>query len=342
MSKKVLITGSAGYIGNALVNYLSKARPDLELVLVDNHSRMKWVSECGGCSLTEYLTHMPQIIDLVNYLEVKRLIAESKPDVIIHLASQPSAPYSERNFPSRLWTQTHNLTMLSNILCAVKDANIDPNLIVTTTTGIPGAPNAPIFEDHMPNLAGSSYHVSRGFDSGNLQLAARQWRFRILELRTAIVYGTRCEGQEAITRFDWDFYFGTVINRFALSAKMGEPITIYGKGEQKKPYISLLDICRSLESSIDLKLDQGHEIMNQFTECLSIVEIAGYFRCEVRHIPNPRVENEEHQMDIRNDKFLRLLGNDIRQIPFEISPLLDTIDISLLPKNWKDVYAGKI
>jgi len=69
------------------------------------------------------------------------------------------------------------------------------------------------------------------------------------EVRTAIVYGTETEetrDHESPTRFDFDYYFGTVVNRFCAQAVAGYPITVYGKGEQRKPMVSLEDTVESL------------------------------------------------------------------------------------------------
>jgi len=68
------------------------------------------------------------------------------------------------------------------------------------------------------------------------------------EVRTAIVYGTETpetRAHDSPTRFDFDYYFGTVVNRFCAQAVAGYPITVYGKGEQRKPMVSLEDTVES-------------------------------------------------------------------------------------------------
>ncbi len=205
MDRKVLITGSRGYIGTALIESMEGL--PLDLKLVDDFSREEYVEEIGGASLTpDEMRPVNYNVNLANTLTARSIIKNERPDTIIHLASQPSGPYSEIDHAHRIDTQVENLKMLINILTAVKDYNVDAEIIVTTTTGIPGAPDGPITESPMANLAGSTYHVSRGFDSANLNLAARQWGFKILEFRTSIVYGTRVDRLATpITRLDWDF-----------------------------------------------------------------------------------------------------------------------------------------
>ena len=251
---KVLVTGAQGYIGLPLSKKLRDEGHDV--YLIDNMNRENWVFEVGGASLTQldYLA-MNANIDLTDFHAVREVLEDFQPDVIMHLASQPSGPFSELSSEHRVETQVCNLAMLMNLLCASHDLKLSPKFIVSTTTGVPGAPDQPIVEGHTPNMAGSTYHVSRGFDSANLQLAAKQWKFRILE------FGTRLEGSvKADTRFDWDFCFGTLVHRLCLMKRMGMRGRIYGKGLQRKPFISLRDCVRSFVNAVDYEVN-GHVII---------------------------------------------------------------------------------
>lgn len=335
---RVMVTGANGYIGNALLHALSTTKH--EVLGLDTYWRKVWVKECGGESLTHYEEKPFLFCNVADLNGLANALAYFKPDVIIHLASQPSGPYSEIDIKHRVDTQTNNLTMLMNLLHLPQVLNFKPKYIVTTTTGVPGAPGEPIVESHMANLAGSSYHASRGFDSANINLACRQLGLNILEMRTAIVYGTRIDGvDEAVTRFDWDFYFGTAIHRFLLNRLTNKDITIYGKGEQMKPVISLRDTVRSILNAIE-EPTLGHQIVNQTTQCLSVLDMAQAVGGNVTHIPNPRVEKEEYKMDIRNDKFLKLLNATPSTINSEIMQMKSDLDLNLLPKEYLKAYDG--
>ena len=338
---KILVTGANGYIGNPLSLQLLNDNIH-DCLLVDSGMRDKWVKEVGGCSLTEYPQAKFLYCNIANSQECLNVLQYFQPDVIIHLASQPSGPYSEISLAHRTYTQTNNLQMLLNLLTGSHELGLNPKFIVTTTTGIPGAPGDPIIEGQTPNLAGSAYHASRGFDTANLALAVKQWKFRVLELRTSIVYGIHTDLiDEPVTRFDWDFFFGTAVHRFCLMRRMNKPITIYGKGLQKKPFISLRDMIESLINAIDYEVS-GHEIMNQTTGAISIVDVAKEIGGAVEHIPNPRVENEEHQMIIHNSKFLKLLKDNHSPISYEAKLILKHINPGLLPSYWEQIYAGKL
>ena len=195
-------------------------------------------------------------MDLINTKHVYKLFKKYKPDIVLHLASQPSAPYSQINIGHCNYTQHNNTQMMRNLCWAIKDHSLKSHLVVTTTTGLYGAPDFDIPEGNIkinkmelpyPSMSGSWYHMSRAFDSSNLWLASKQFNYPISEFRTSIVCGSSTKETRVrpafATRFDDDYYFGVVVNRFVSMAMKKEPITIYGKGLQGKPMISLEDTC---------------------------------------------------------------------------------------------------
>ncbi|MDY6779138.1 MAG: hypothetical protein SV760_01030, partial [Halobacteria archaeon] len=130
------------------------------------------------------------------------------------------------------------------------------------------------------------------------------------------------------TRFDFDYYFGTVVNRFCAQAVAGYPLTVYGKGEQRKPMVSLEDTVESLVrvvekghgGGVSVAADGGYEVYNQVTRPVAIVELAETIAevgdefgldADVEHFENPREEDEEHKMEIENDRFMDLVFSPI-------------------------------
>ncbi|KKK81647.1 hypothetical protein LCGC14_2811360, partial [marine sediment metagenome] len=268
--------------------------------------------------------------DLTDRDFVNEILAIHRPDVIIHLASQPSMPYSQINGERALYTQVTNISMLINLLWGAKENGLFPKFITTTTTGIPGQHYAVIEEAQTLNCAGSWYHVSRGFDSANLRLAGLQFGFTCVEFRTSIVYGLQTELLRKLgiaTRFDTDYYFGTAFNRFIKMGMEGKPLTVYGKGLQTKPFISLEDTVHSLVNSIDYIFPAGHTILNQTTSSIAIVDLANMIATmtsgQVKHIDNPRKENEEFMMEFKNEKFLDVLAKEPTDMKSEVKKMVD-------------------
>ena len=103
-----------------------------------------------------------------------------------------------------------------------------------------------------------------------------------------------------------------VVNRFIAMAISGLPLTIYGKGQQEKPFVSLYDCVSSLANSINF--DKKIDVVNQYSTINSIKDVGNYIiknnlikNSKLTHIKNPRVENETHRMKMHNSNFLKIL-----------------------------------
>jgi len=89
-----------------------------------------------------------------------------------------------------------------------------------------------------------------------------------------------------------------------VQAVAGIPLTVYGKGNQVRGYLNLLDTLQCVELAMDNPADQGElRILNQFTETFSVNALAEQVQrvgnqmdlnVEVKSIENPRKEAEDH------------------------------------------------
>jgi nucleoside-diphosphate-sugar epimerase len=332
---------------------------------VDNGARRGWVDDGGSVSAVpidepeERFDAEPNLSfvrgDLSDRGFVKKLVDVHEPDTVLHTAAQPSAPYSGINGERALYTQRNNVSMSVNLLWALHEAGLDDtHFVETTTTGVYGAPEFPIPEGGFeverkggaddvpfPNMAGSWYHVTKSFDAANMRLASNDWGMKTTDVRTAIVYGTETpETRETglHTRFDFDYYFGTVVNRFCAQAVAGYPLTVYGKGEQRKPMVSLEDAVESLVRVVEEGhgggVGDGFEVYNQVTRPVAIVDLAHTISdvgdefgldADVEHFENPREEDEEHKMEMENDAFLELVGGQRKTLEEGVRQILDTL-----------------
>ncbi len=356
----VIVTGGDGYLGWPTALRIAN-RTDDRVIAVDDGGRREWVERVGSTSAVpipepeERTAAAREVHDLGNlsYLEgdlvekefVDELLAVHEPDVVVHTAAQPSAPYSQIDGERANFTQHNNLQTTRNLLFGLEEQGLtDTHFVETTTTGQYGAPEFPIPEggavmEHggerdevpFPALGGSWYHMSKSHDAGNLRLAHDQFGIPVSDVRTSIVYGTETEETRADdrlkTRFDFDYYFGTVAHRFCAQAVAGYPVTVYGKGEQRKPFVALEDAVEGLArlalGDPDDRPD-GLTVYNQVTRAISIVEVAETVAgvgeefdldVAVEHFENPRDEDETHRMEIENDRYADLIGG--QRVSFE-------------------------
>ena len=124
----IMVLGADGYLGWPLFQYL-KSRGHT-VTGVDNFSRRSLVSSVGSDSLIpiESISERERAgiiaFNLLNYAELSRMLTLWKPKTIIHLAEQPSAPYSMRGVNECVeQTQMNNICGTLNLLWAIKESN---------------------------------------------------------------------------------------------------------------------------------------------------------------------------------------------------------------------------
>ncbi|MGO9148931.1 MAG: NAD-dependent epimerase/dehydratase family protein [Acidimicrobiales bacterium] len=328
---RILVLGGDGYLGWPTALHLSARNHDVGVV--DNFARRLYDSEMGVDSLVPIRqlqrrvttwkevsghTVQPFIGDLTDNVFVEQTIREFAPEAIVHFAEQRSAPYSMIDRKHAVYTQVNNVVGTLNLLYAM--AEIDPtiHLVKLGTMGEYGTPNIDIEEGFIeithkgrtdllpyPKQPGSFYHLSKVHDSHNIHFACRIWGLRSTDLNQGIVYGQETPEttlhRDLLTRFDYDGVFGTVLNRFAVQAAVGYPLTVYGKGGQTRGMLDIRDTLACVELACTNPPEPGeYRVFNQFTESFSVIDLAEWTaklaggEVTIDNVPDPRVEKEEH------------------------------------------------
>lgn len=363
-SMRVLIAGSDGYLGWPLALHLAKRG---HIVYgIDNFSRRKNVAEVGSWSAIP-ISRMETRIelarkllglqirfsrgDLRRYTDSLLALRESRPDAIVHLGEQPSAPYSMIDSKHASFTQENNVLGTLNLLWAMKEECPSAHLVKLGTMGEYGTPGVEIPEGFFeieyrgrkdklpfPKQPGSFYHLSKAHDSGNIVLACNIWGLSATDIMQGVVYGTRPDGDadwRLHTRFDFDEAFGTAINRFCAQATIGYPLSPYGKGKQRRGFIALVDSIQCMTLAIENPPDPGeYRVLNQLDEVYEINELAELVRraadntglkVEILSVENPRVEKEDHFYKVDHEGLKRLGFKPTRGINDELEIMLSDL-----------------
>jgi UDP-sulfoquinovose synthase len=309
--------------------------------------------------------------DVTDYDFLSSTIKALEPDAVIHFAEQRAAPYSMIDRKHAVFTQVNNVVGTLNLLFALKEFQPECHLIKLGTMGEYGTPNIDIEEGYItiehngrrdvlpyPKQPGSFYHLSKVHDSHNIMFTCKIWKLRATDLNQGVVYGTMtdevCLDEALINRFDYDEVFGTVLNRFCVQAAIGHPLTVYGKGGQTRGFLDIRDTVRCIElACLNPALPGECRVFNQFTEQFSVLDIARLvetaaskmgLRVEIDHLPDPRVESEEHYYNAKHSKLIdlglkpHLLSDSLLDSLMNIAVRYrDRIDASLiLPQvNWR-------
>ncbi len=271
--------------------------------------------------------------DVTDYDFLSSCIESYGPDAVVHFAEQRAAPYSMIDRKHAVFTQVNNVVGTLNLLYALREFQPDCHLVKLGTMGEYGTPNIDIEEGYItiehngrkdvlpyPKQAGSFYHLSKVHDSHNIMFCCKIWGLRATDLNQGVVYGTLTEevalDEALINRFDYDEVFGTVLNRYCVEAAVGMPLTVYGKGGQTRGFLDLRDTVRCIEIALLNPAGRGEfRVFNQFTEQFSVLQLAAMVQAagrelglevRVEHIPDPRVEAEEHYYNAKHSKLIEL------------------------------------
>jgi len=364
---KILILGIDGYIGWPLA--LHQLSLGNEVCGIDNFSRRKNVEEMKSWSAIPILSMNDRIKylqekygdkitffegDLLDSQFINNVMKKSQPDSIVHLAEQPSAPYSMIDQDHTIYTHQNNVMGTLNLLFAIKNYAPKAHLVKLGTMGEYGYEagldiTEGFFEIEFrgkkgmipyPRQAGSWYHWTKVHDSNNIMFACKLWGLRSTDIMQGIVYGTRTNeiiDKKDHTRFDFDESFGTVINRFCSQAVIGHPLSIYGTGGQTRGFLALVDSIQCISILLDKPAEENeYRVVNQFDEQYNVAELAQKIQTagnkkdlnvQIQKFENPRLEKENHYYKADHNILKELGFKPTRLIDDEIDIMLDDLII---------------
>jgi UDP-sulfoquinovose synthase len=343
---KIAVLGGDGYCGWATALYLSAKGHNVAIVdnfirrqwdhelsaqtltpIQPLSDRLRTWSRLTGKTIDLFIG------DVADYDFLLDTFKAFEPEAIVHFAEQRSAPYSMIDRKHAVFTQVNNVVGTLNVLFAMREILPDCHLVKLGTMGEYGTPNIDIEEGYItiehngrkdvlpfPKQPGSFYHLSKVHDSHNMMFTCKIWGLRATDLNQGVVYGTVTDevalDESLINRFDYDDVFGTVLNRFCVQAAIGQPLTVYGKGGQTRGFLDIRDTVRCIELACLNPAARGEcRVYNQFTEHFSVLDLAHKVQhagkelglsVEIDHIPDPRVEAEQHYYNAKHSKLVDL------------------------------------
>lgn len=217
----ILVTGGAGFIGSHVVDALV-ARGDRVMVLDDLSSgRRENLNQSASFTLG----------DVADASLVERLVQQA--DAVVHLAAIASVAVCEQrpDHAARV-----NVTGTETIFKAAA-ARAIPVVYASSAAVYGDNPALPLAESATPSPLGNYGRHKLA----NEATAAQYPHIPSVGLRFFNVYGPRQDPHSP---------YSGVISIFAARAKAGEPLTLFGDGEQTRDFIYIDDIVRLILASL--------------------------------------------------------------------------------------------
>ncbi|HEX6174295.1 MAG TPA: UDP-glucuronic acid decarboxylase family protein [Candidatus Binatia bacterium] len=278
---RYLITGGAGFIGSHLCEtFLGQGH---DVICMDNYSTGAQ-QNIAGFAANRRFTFMDHNVS--RYIEVQQPL-----DFVLHFAS-PASPvdYLELPIPTLKVGSlgTHNALGLAKAKNAV--------FLLASTSEVYGDPLVrPQHEEYWGNVnpvgPRGVYDEAKRFAEAMTMAYHRYHGLDTRIVRIFNTYGPRMRMQD-----------GRVVPNFILQALKGEPLTVYGQGEQTRSFQYVDDLVagigRLLESGEHYPVNIGnpHEMtVLQFAK--KILELTGS-KSEIAYRPLPQDDPQVRQPDI--------------------------------------------
>lgn len=232
---KVFVTGTAGFIGFHLAEFLLREGFDVHGYdgMTDYYDvslkrqRHQLLMQNKGFSASEGM--------LEDNAKLAATVGEFKPDVIVHLAAQAGVRYSLEN--PRAYVDS-NLTGTFNVMECAREHQVD-HLLMASTSSVYGAnEEMPFKETDKADMPITIYAATKKATEVMSHSYAHLWNIPTTMFRFFTVYGPWGRPDMA--------YF-----KFAEAIMNDKPIDIYNHGDMYRDFTYVTDLVRGIRLLID-------------------------------------------------------------------------------------------
>lgn len=231
--KRVLVTGANGFVGNHLAPLLEKT----------------------GCEL---ITVSRKDYNLLEQTEVRKMFAETKPQVVFQLAGLIGGILANKNFPADYNYQ--NLLIGTLAMEEAYRAGVEKYISLIGGCSYPATAPSPIKETELwngyPQAESAPYSLAKAMSVVQAQSYRRQYGFNAIVLVPGNLYGPH-------DNFDLEnsHVIPALIRKYYEAKQTGQnEITAWGTGKPVRDFIYVEDACEAIVLAAETY--NGAEIIN--------------------------------------------------------------------------------
>ena len=232
---KILVTGSAGFIGSALSFHLLE-RGDT-VIGIDNHNNYydPKIKEARLARLTNYPNYQHYRIDMISQDDLEMVFKKHKPQKVVNLGAQAGVRYSLQNPLAYI---NSNIVGFSNILECCRNHKIE-HLVYASSSSVYGANTKMPFSEHdNVNHPLSLYAASKKSNELMAHAYSHLYQLSTTGLRFFTVYGPWGRPDMALSKF----------TKAILEEK---PINIFNQGKHSRDFTYIDDIINGVTKALE-------------------------------------------------------------------------------------------
>ncbi|MDP9311246.1 MAG: GDP-L-fucose synthase [Chloroflexota bacterium] len=219
-SKRVVVTGGAGFLGSYVVEQLQAA----------------------GC--LDVFVPRSEDYDLIQMAAVQQLYADAKPDVVIHLAAKVGGIGANRENPGKFFYD--NLMMGVQMIETGRQVGLDKFVCLGTVCAYPKHTPVPFHEDELwngyPEETNAPYGIAKKALLVQLQSYRQQYGFNGIYLLPVNLYGPRDNFDPASSHV-----IPALIKKCVDAVESGAAhIDVWGTGSASREFLYAGDAARAI------------------------------------------------------------------------------------------------